>query len=132
MTLVKNKPNDVNVEAILSFVEDALKHIINEEEEEHETNQQCVGTQELFRGHVVIDWEGTNLNEIKHKTLNKIIARKCVEFYMKCWKERNNDYHDENKQRKRTLKWYEKIKIKAENSNETQMRLYVKKHEIKV
>ena len=52
---MKNKPEDVNVEAIMSFVEDMLKHIENEEEEEHETNQQCVGMQELFRGHVVID-----------------------------------------------------------------------------
>ena len=132
VTLVKNKPEDVNVEATMSFVEDALKHIENEEEEEHETNQQHVGTQELFRGRVAIDWEGANLNTRKCKTLNKIIARKCVEFHMKCWKKRNNDYHDENKQRKRILKWHEKIKMKAENSNETQMRLYVKKHEIKV
>ena len=51
---------------------------------------------------------------------------------MKCWKERNDDYHDENKQRKRTIKWYEKIKMKAETSNKTQMRLHVKKHETKV
>jgi hypothetical protein len=48
---VTYKQNDVNMEAILSFVEDALKHIINEDEEEHETNQQYVGMQELFHGH---------------------------------------------------------------------------------
>ena len=39
----KNKPEDVNVEATMSFVVDVLKHVENEGEEEHETNHQCVG-----------------------------------------------------------------------------------------
>ena len=40
---------------MMSFVEDMLRCLENEEDEEHEMNQQCVGMQELFRGHVVID-----------------------------------------------------------------------------
>ena len=80
----------------------------------------------------MIDWEGTNLNATKYKKLNKIIVRKCVEFYVKCWKERNEEYHNDDKQRNRIMKWYEKIKLKAENSNQRQMRLCVKKNEIKV
>ena len=50
---------------------------------------------------------------------------------MKFWKERDKDCHDETKQRKRMLKWHEKIKAKAENSNEAQMTLRVKKRETK-
>lgn len=51
---------------------------------------------------------------------------------MKCWKERNEEYHNDDKQRNRLMKWYEKIKLKAENSNQRQMRLHVKKNEMKV
>ena len=65
-TLVKNKPEDVNVEIAMSFAEGIMRYAENEEEEEYETNQQCVGMKELFRGHVAIDWEGANLNTIKH------------------------------------------------------------------
>ena len=64
VTLVKNKPEDVNEDAIISFVEDILKCIENEEKEEYETNQQYVGMKELFRGYVVIDWEGRKLQKI--------------------------------------------------------------------
>ena len=117
---------------MLAFVEDMLKYIENDEEEDYETNQQCVGMQELFRGHVAIDWEGTNLNTNKFKKLNKIIVRKCVEFYVKCWKERNEEHHNDDKQRNRLMKWYEKIKVKAENSNQRQMRSHVIKNDIKV
>lgn len=60
---------------ILVFVEEMLKYIENDEEEDYETNQQHVGMQELFRGYVVIDWEGTNLNTTKFKKLNKIIVK---------------------------------------------------------
>ena len=63
-----------------------MKYIENEEEEEYETNQQHVGMKELFRGYVVKDWKGTNLSAIKYETMNKIIARKHVEFHMKHWK----------------------------------------------
>ena len=88
--------------------------------------------QELFRGHVVIDWKGTTLNTTKCKKLNQIIVRKCVEFHVKWWQERNEERHNDDEQRNRLMKWYEKIKLKAENSNQRQMRLCVKKNEIKV
>ena len=115
----------------LAFVEDMLKHIENDEEEDYETNQQHVGMQKLFCGYVVIDWEGTNLNITKHKKLNKTIVRKCVEFYVKCWKERNEEHHNDDKQRNRLMKWYEKIKLKAENSNQRQMLLCIIKNDVK-
>ena len=88
--------------------------------------------QELFRGYVVIDWEGTNFKNEKYKKLNRIIAKRCVEHYDKCWKHRNNEYHDEELQRKRLIKWYEKVKRKAENSDDRQLRTYGEKREINV
>ena len=37
--LMKHKPKNANVEAILSFIEDAMCYLERKEEEEHETNQ---------------------------------------------------------------------------------------------
>ena len=53
--LMKYKPEDVNVEAILSFIEDIMHYLEKKEDEEHETNQQCAGTQEFFRGCIALD-----------------------------------------------------------------------------
>ena len=81
----------------MSFVEDTLWYLENDKDKEYETNQSLIGIKELFRGYVVVVWEGTNLNSKKYRMLNKIVAKKCVEFYMKCWKERNKAYYDECK-----------------------------------
>ena len=97
--LVKNKSEEVSVDVIILFVEDILQYLENEEEKEYKTNQHLVGMQELFRGYVVVVWEGTELRSKKYSVLNKIIAKKCMEFYVKCWKQRNEILYDENKQR---------------------------------
>ena len=81
---MKNKPDNVSTDAIMSFIEDILWYHDNEEEEEYETNQHLVGMQELFRGYVVVVWKGTNFSSTKYNVLNKIVAKKCVEFYVKC------------------------------------------------
>ena len=39
----------------MSFVDDIMKHVRNEEEGECKTNQQYVGMKELFRGYVERD-----------------------------------------------------------------------------
>ena len=76
-------------------------------------NQQYLGMQELFRGYVVIDWEGTNFKNEKYKKLNRISVKRYIEYYDKCWKYQNNEYHDKEKQRKRLIKWYEKNEKKG-------------------
>ena len=73
---------------------------------------------ELFRGYVVVVQEGTDLNSRKYRTLNKIVAKKCIEFYMKCWKDRNEIYYDESKQRQRIMAWYKNEKERTYSSNE--------------
>ena len=115
----------------MSFVEDIMKYVRNEEGE-YKTNQQYVGMKELFRGHVVRDWEGADHNEMKHRQLNKIVVKKCVEYYAACWKERNIEHHDEEKQRNRVLKWHANMMNKVENSVEEQLRKYVQQHPIEV
>ena len=39
--------------------------------------------QDLFQEYVFIDWEGTNFKSAKYRKWNKIITKKCVEYYDK-------------------------------------------------
>ena len=66
----------------------------------------------------------------KYRKLNKIIVRKCMEFYGKCWKHRNEAYHDAERQKERIKKWFLKEREKAVNSDMQQVRNYVRKFEI--
>ena len=130
--LMKKKPKEVKEEVVMSFVEDIMKYVRNEEEGEYKTNQQYVGMKELFRGYVVRNGEGADYNERKYSQLNKIVVKTCVEYYAACWKERNIEHHDEVKQRKRVVKWHANMMNKVENSVEEQLRKYVQKHNIEV
>ena len=96
-TLIKNKSKEVNEDEIMSFVEDIMKYARNEQEGDYKSNQQYVGMKELFRGYVVKVWFGVQFNSLKYHNLNKIIAKKCVEYYLQCWKDRNKDYKNEDK-----------------------------------
>ena len=87
--------------------------------------------EELFRGYVVAVWDGTDCSR-KYHVLNKIVAKMCVEFYMKCWKHRNKIYPDESKQKERIIKWFENEKERAEQSEKTQVREFVKKFKINI
>ena len=102
--LVKAKPRDISEDLIKSFVEDILRYLENKEDEEYEMNQHLIRMKELFRGYLVVVWQGTNINSDKYRELNKIVVRKYVEFYIKYWKYRNELYHDEEKQRERIKK----------------------------
>ena len=130
--LVEGKPSNVSIELIMSFVEDILRYIEDENEEDYETNQYLVGMMELFRGYVVVDWEGANVNDDKFRVLNIIVVKQCVEFYMKCWKHRNQAYHDDEKQKSRIKNWFRKEKENALNSNMRQLREYATKFDINI
>ena len=52
--------------------------------------------------------------------------RKCAEFYAKCYKHRNEEHYDEEKQRNRMKKWCERIKHQLENGSEMQLIMNVK------
>ena len=129
---MKKKPEEVSMDIIMAFVEDILQYLENKEEEEYETNQYLVGIQELFRGYVIVVWEGIELSSKKYSILNEIVAKKCMEFYVKCWKQRNEILYDENKQRECVKKWYEKEKERAEKSDINQVREFAKKFKINI
>ena len=62
--------------------------------------------------------------------MNKIVVNKCVNFYVQCWKKRNETYHDEGKQRERIKKWYENKMNKAKSSEIRQLRDYAQKFKL--
>ena len=65
----------------MPFCENVLRCLKEEEEEEHKTNQNCVGAKELFWGYVATDWEGVNFQCKKRRRLNRtIIVKKCEGF----------------------------------------------------
>ena len=107
-----------------------MRYIENEEDEEYETNQYLVGMKELFRGYVVVDWEGTEITNDKFRVLNVIVAKKCIEFYTKYWKHRNEAYHDGEKQRLRIKKWFLNERENALNSRKVQIKQYATKFDI--
>ena len=80
---IKHEPGDISDERITSFIEDIVMHLENDKEEEYGTNQCLAGMQELLRGCAVIDWERAGLNSKRHRLLNTIVVKKCVEFYVK-------------------------------------------------
>ena len=129
--MLKNR-DEVDINEIMSFCEDILRYLENDVEEEYETNQYHVGMSELFRGYVVLDWKDANFDCRKYSKLNKIIVRNSVTFYNECWKDRNESMHDEQKQKERLRKWFEKEKAKAEQSEYRQIRLYVQRCKVDI
>ena len=51
----------------MSFIEDILRYVENEEKEEYKMNQQYLGIQNLFRGYIVTDWKRTNFKSVKYR-----------------------------------------------------------------
>jgi len=107
--MLENKEKEVNVNEMFGIIEDILRYLEKEQEEEYETNQAIIGMQHLFRGYAIKAWTGVNFDQTKYHSLNKILIKHCVLYYTKCWKHRNEIYHDEEKQRERALKWKEEL-----------------------
>ena len=128
--LIKVKKKDVDANDVMALGEDILRYLEQDDEEEYETSQGIIGMNELFRGCIVKDWMGANAQEDKHRTLNEIVVRKCVEFYAECWKHRNEVCHDNDKQKERLRKWVIKEKESAVRSENVQVREYVRKFAI--
>ena len=82
--LVKANGDEVCINTIMAFGEDILRYLeYKDNNEEYETSQNLIGMKELFRGYVVRVWIGADMSSDKYRKLNKIIVRKCVEFYVK-------------------------------------------------
>ena len=112
------------------MIEDILRYLENKEEEEFKTNQGLVGMQQLFCRYVVKVWKGSNFNQEKYHSLNKIIVRHCVQYYIKCWKYQNKIYHDSEEQRKRAVKWKRNLERHVERNEPMQVKIFARKSDI--
>ena len=82
---------------------------------------------EPFQGYVVKAQIGTNMNSDMCQSLNKVVVRKCDEFYANRQKHRNKTCHDAERQEKRIKS---QLKKEARNSTNLQTRECVKKFAI--
>ena len=48
-------------------------------------------------------------------------------FYKQCWDDRNEAYHDEEKQRKRMRQWYEKTKEHVMENEPIEVRMFAQR-----
>jgi len=128
--MIKEKQNDVSPEEIFSMIEDILIFMEGGSEEEYETNQHMVGMANLFRGYPVKVWTGVNFQQIKYRKLNKILTKHCIFYYMKCWADRNEHYHDEVKQKERTLQWKRNLERHVNENESTNIRLVMERMRI--
>ena len=92
--LIKVKPNDIEIDKILEFVEDILRYFEDNNEDEYKTNQVMIGMAKLFRRHIVKVWKGINFGLEKYKILNQVAVKISVQYYQKCWVNRNKAYHN--------------------------------------
>ena len=99
--IIKEALKNTRIEEIFEMIEDILKYLENDEQDEYETNQGIIGLHHLFRGYIVKVQTGSDFSSTRFKKLNKILIKYCIIYYVKCQKHRNEYYHDKNKQRER-------------------------------
>jgi len=84
--MIENQGREVDINEIFEMIKDILRYLENKEDEEYETNQALMEMQHLFRGYAIKVWKGSNFNQIKYHSLNKILVKYCVLYYTKFWK----------------------------------------------
>ena len=86
--LTKKDNGKIEVKDIFDALEDIVAFFNGEEEEdnkeEFETSQRCIGMKSMFRGYAVRDWKQANFHCTKCTELNKVIMRNAVLFYYEC------------------------------------------------
>ena len=85
----------IELDEVLSFMEDILRYLEEDESKEYETNQELLRIQNVFRGYITKVWTGANFSQDKYHKLNKIAVRLCMMHYYKCQIDRNKSYHDD-------------------------------------
>ena len=87
----------------------------------------------LFRGWTVKNWGDLEKSQDNvMKRMNKMVVKKCVVFYSKLWKQRNDVFHDKYNYHKFVIDWHENLKEKIESENRPEMIKHVRKQEIDV
>ena len=130
--MIKNQPSSVEVNEIFSIIEDILRYIEQNESDDYETNQGMIGMQELFRGYVVKVQNGVDFSRDNYRSLNKILVKYCVYYYNTCWKHRNEQFHNGERQRKWVIEWYKNINKYIQDKESPQVKLFICRNKLKI
>ena len=96
------------------LINDTIK-FVSEDVDDYEANQQTTCVKHLFRGSSVKAWKGAQDDKKKCTNLSRIINQHYVACFYKCWKDRNENLHDEATKRKRVIECKQKEHRKSMN-----------------
>ena len=108
------------------MIDDVEKYMTNRED--YCTMQQVLGHDMIFRGFIVKDWFGKNVNAHKYGKHNKAITKLCVQYYWMCWKERNEIMNKKEIKSKNVLEWFDGEVEKAKIHKSKNVRRYVREY----
>ena len=105
-----------------------IDHFLKQDEEyEGVTTMSIVRMKELFRGWITKNWiNPTEPQPKKLHSVNKLIVKRSVIFYLEAWKHRNEVRHNPKKYKEFIHKWNHNVKEKIENDNRPEVRKYVR------
>ena len=83
----------VSNEELRSFIEDIRKYL-REDIEDLEKKQKAIGMKCLFRGFLIKAWSRTDFSDNKCASYDRIFNQHFMNYYFKCWKDRNEKLHD--------------------------------------
>ena len=96
------------------------------------TKQRILGVSMIFRGFIVKDWHGDNVNCKEYLEFKKAIVKLCVAYYWKFWEERNEAKFKPEIRRKFVVEWYKRQIEKAKMSVSAEVRKYIREYELQV
>ena len=99
-----------------NVMSDMRKYLLNSSNV-YSTNQKNLGWEQAYRGYVVKIWNSACEDMYFNAELNRIIVKACTSHYIECWRERNEQYHKPQKQRKYVIEWAKTLEIKILRSN---------------
>ena len=89
------------------------------------TNQIYIGFCNIFCRFIVRAQNGTNFGIDKYAEYNKVLVKLCMNYYIKCWRSRCEDFHNKEFQRKHFEHQYLEEKKEAKESSYSQVKAYV-------
>ena len=106
--LVRTKLYEEKVQEVKGLLSDIKKYFNGDRD--YVTSQAVLGFDKIFIGYIVKDWYRDDENCESYHEFNRIIVKKSVEFYNKCWDHRNSCMNQKELKRKMVMDWYEKAK----------------------
>ena len=114
---LKKKVNAEVQDITVSMIKkDLTTHLLNESNE-YSTNQAKLGWKQAFRGHTIKIWNDQCKDKYFNHEISKAIVQKCTNHCIKCWTDRNEKYHDEEKKREYVIEWTKDLKNMMLRSN---------------